>query len=141
MLAGILPSMSELDLDAMRHALDTARRLGLRRVSIREGELAMTAVLPEPYESEVFEESGEPAAVGPVLKDVTANHVGYLRYRDPKPAIGDKVEKGQNVAEILALGLVNDVVSKVSGVLEEILVGENEPVEFGQPILRLKVSE
>lgn len=132
--------MSELDLDAMRHALETARRLGVRRVSVHEGALKLNAVLAEPLDDEELWDDGEESPSGPVLKDITAGHVGYLRFREPKPEVGAQVEKGQNVAEILALGLVNDVASKFDGEIEEILVAENEPVEFGQPILRLKVK-
>lgn len=136
--------MSELDLEGMRHALGTARRLGFRHVSIREGDTALTAILSEPEaESEEWfeDEGGEPtAASGPAEKDMTAPCVGYIRFRGEAPEVGDKVEKGHVFAEIVALGIVNDVAANATGEVVEVLVAENDPVEFGQTILRIRES-
>ncbi len=141
---GILSPMSELDLEGMRHALGTARRLGFRHVSIRQGDHALTAVLsdPEAESEEWFEdEGGEPmVAAGPVEKDMTAPCVGYVRYRGEALTAGSQVEKGQVFGEIVALGLANDLAANATGEVVEVLVAENDPVEFGQTILRIRES-
>lgn len=50
----------------------------------------------------------------------------------PFVSIGDKVEKGQPLAIIEAMKLMNEIESKYDGVVKDILVENESPVEFGQ---------
>lgn len=53
---------------------------------------------------------------------------------------GDRIEVGQTVAIIEAMKTMNEIQSEVSGVVEAILVKNGEPVEYGHPLLRVRVS-
>ena len=47
-------------------------------------------------------------------------------------------ETGDIVAVISQLGIANDVESRVSGEIVEVLIEENQPVMFGQVLARIK---
>lgn len=64
-------------------------------------------------------------------------------YRAPAPDepafvdIGDTVRKGQVVCIIEAMKLMNEIEAEVNGQVVEILVENGEPIEYGQPLLRI----
>jgi acetyl-CoA carboxylase biotin carboxyl carrier protein len=79
----------------------------------------------------------EPA--GPTLNAAT---VGTF-YRSPSPGAppfvseGDEIVPGQQVAIIEAMKLMLPVEAELGGRIAEVLVGDGEGVEFGQPLYRL----
>jgi acetyl-CoA carboxylase biotin carboxyl carrier protein len=92
-----------------------------------------------------------PAAVPPTpppsadsnLLEITSPMVGTF-YRAPAPEessfveIGDRIQTGQTVCIIEAMKLMNELEAEVSGEIVEILVENAQPVEFGQPLMRVK---
>ena len=58
---------------------------------------------------------------------------------DPKFVnVGDKVNKGQTLCIIEAMKIMNEIPADRSGTIEEILVGNGEPVEYDQPLFRIR---
>ena len=55
----------------------------------------------------------------------------------PYVAVGDTVKKGQTVAIVEAMKLMNDIESDFDGTVAEILVENGEMVEYGQPLFRI----
>lgn len=53
---------------------------------------------------------------------------------EPYVHIGDAVKKGQTLAIVEAMKLMNEIESDYDGVVTEILVQNGEPVEYGQPL-------
>ncbi|MDD3794721.1 MAG: acetyl-CoA carboxylase biotin carboxyl carrier protein [Lachnospiraceae bacterium] len=51
--------------------------------------------------------------------------------------IGDTVKKGQTLAIVEAMKLMNEIESDYDGVVEEILVKNGQGVEYGQPLFRI----
>ena len=51
--------------------------------------------------------------------------------------IGDTVKKGQVLGIVEAMKLMNEIESEYDGVVEEIMVGNEEVVEYGQPLFRI----
>jgi acetyl-CoA carboxylase biotin carboxyl carrier protein len=129
--------MPGLDAEAIRHALRTARDHGFRRVSLKAGAGAFRATLDEPAEEEP--RAPDYAAGNQVpLVDISSPLVGYFRDL-PEPVVaGTRIKVGQVVGQIVALGLANDVVAKASGEVVEVLVHTGEPVEYGQPLARVR---
>ena len=84
----------------------------------------------------------------PAGKTVTAATVGVF-YRASSPGAppfvseGDEITPGQQVAIIEAMKLMLPVEADRGGRIAEVLVGDGEAVEFGQPLFRLtdEVSE
>jgi acetyl-CoA carboxylase biotin carboxyl carrier protein len=56
---------------------------------------------------------------------------------DPYVSVGDEVEPGQVVGIVEAMKLMNPIAAEVPGTVVEVLVGNAQPVEFGQPLLAL----
>tara|TARA_B100001996_G_scaffold330121_1_gene278121 strand:+ start:389 stop:847 length:459 start_codon:yes stop_codon:yes gene_type:complete len=67
-------------------------------------------------------------------------------YRSPNPesdpfiSEGDTIKIGQKVCIIEAMKLFNDIESEVSGKIVKILVDDNSPVEFDQPLFEVDPS-
>ncbi|MBO2520688.1 MAG: acetyl-CoA carboxylase biotin carboxyl carrier protein [Clostridia bacterium] len=74
---------------------------------------------------------------------VTAPMVGTF-YRAPAPdaapyvSVGDVVHVGQPLCIIEAMKLMNEIESEVEGRIVEILVENEEPVEYGQPLFLIE---
>ena len=56
---------------------------------------------------------------------------------DPYIQLGDTVKKGQVIVIIEAMKLMNEIQATKSGVVTEILVDNEEVVEYGQPLVRI----
>jgi acetyl-CoA carboxylase biotin carboxyl carrier protein len=76
------------------------------------------------------------------LVEVPSPMVGTF-YRAPAPGessfveVGDRVKSGQTVCIIEAMKLMNEIEAEISGQVMEILVQNGEPVEYGQPLMRI----
>ncbi len=96
-----------------------------------------------------------PAAVSPppaaptidaALVEITAPMVGTF-YRSPTPdeaafvEVGDRIQSGQTVCIIEAMKLMNELESEISGEIVDILVENAEPIEFGQPLMRVRPAK
>ncbi|EMB75336.1 acetyl-CoA carboxylase biotin carboxyl carrier protein subunit [Streptococcus mutans 15VF2] len=67
--------------------------------------------------------------------------VAYLASAPDKPAfisVGDSVKKGQTLLIIEAMKVMNEVPAPKDGVVTEILVANEEVVEFGKGLVRIK---
>ena len=51
--------------------------------------------------------------------------------------VGDRVEKGQTLGIVEAMKLMNEIESDYSGTVAEIMVNNQEGVEYGQPLFRI----
>ncbi|MEO0409065.1 MAG: acetyl-CoA carboxylase biotin carboxyl carrier protein, partial [Cyanobacteria bacterium P01_A01_bin.135] len=98
----------------------------------RPVEPAASAPAPTPHQSRDSDSA-----------EVASPMVGTF-YRAPAPDeppfinVGDRVTKGQTVCIIEAMKLMNEIEAEVSGEVVEILVENGEPVEFNQPLMRVK---
>ena len=57
---------------------------------------------------------------------------------DPFVAVGDAVKKGQVLGIIEAMKLMNEIESEYDGVVEAVLVENEQVVEYGQPLFRIR---
>ena len=57
---------------------------------------------------------------------------------EPYVAVGSKVSKGMIVCVIEAMKTMNEIESGADGEITEILVRNGDPVEYGQPLFKLK---
>ena len=54
---------------------------------------------------------------------------------DPFIKIGDKVKKGQTLLIVEAMKTMNDIVADKNGAIKEILVKNEQPVQFDDPLI------
>lgn len=67
--------------------------------------------------------------------------VVYLKSSPDSPdfkAVGDTVKRGEVVCIVEAMKVMNEITSDVEGVVTEVLVENEQVVEYGQPLLRVK---
>ena len=57
---------------------------------------------------------------------------------EPYVKVGDTVKKGQVLAIVGAMKLMNEIESEFDGTVEKVLVANEEVVEFGQPLFVIK---
>lgn len=57
---------------------------------------------------------------------------------EPFVKVGDTVKKGQVLGIIEAMKLMNEIESEFDGVVEAILVNNEDVVEYGQPLFRIR---
>lgn len=81
-----------------------------------------------------------PAAEGEVVESPLVG-VAYLAAGPDKPnfvSVGDSVKKGQTLVIIEAMKVMNEIPAPKDGVVTEILVSNEEMVEFGKGLVRIK---
>ncbi|MCL4541619.1 MAG: acetyl-CoA carboxylase, biotin carboxyl carrier protein [Chloroflexi bacterium] len=137
LVASILPqlikqfdtsTLSELDL-----------RLGELRITLRRALRNDGAPLPPP--PPLVQQSGaEEAAPVSEGHTITAQMVGtfYISPGPGKPSFvqeGDYVEAGQVVGIIEAMKVMNEIETEVAGRVSHVLVKNQTPVEYGQPLM------
>lgn len=124
------------------------------RVALRRASAAAAAPsTPVPAQPEA---AGAPAPVAPVAAAPTASapapvadHLEVVApivgtyYGSPSPdappfvQVGDRVKVGQVLCIIEAMKLMNEIEAEVAGTVVELLVRNEDPVEYGQPLLRI----
>lgn len=90
--------------------------------------------IPE-VKSEVKIEEGE----GHIIKSplVGTFYVAPSEDATPFVQVGDRVEKGQTIAIVEAMKLMNEIESEYAGEIREVFVENGEMVEYGQPLFRV----
>ncbi len=56
----------------------------------------------------------------------------------PFVEVGDRIEKGQTLCIIEAMKIMNEIDSEVSGEVIEILVNDEEIIEYGQALMKVR---
>lgn len=103
--------------------------------------VSATPVAPvQAVTEEVVAETPATAAEGDVVESPLVG-VAYLAAGPDKPAfvsVGDAVKKGQTLVIIEAMKVMNEIPAPKDGVVTEILVANEEMVEFGKGLVRIK---
>ena len=83
--------------------------------------------------------TGEKAIVGNVVESPLVGTFYAAPAEDAEAfvKVGDRVEKGQTLGIVEAMKLMNEIESDYSGTVAEILVDNQEGVEYGQPLFRI----
>lgn len=147
---------SKIDKDLIKDLADLLGETGLTEIEIEQSGLrvrvargggqavAVTApaAAPAPASAAPQEAASDPSvASGPGL--VTSPMVGtaYHSSAPGAPAfvkIGDTVSKGQTLLIVEAMKTMNQIPSPVAGKVVEIYVDNSQPVEFGEPLMRIE---
>ena len=104
---------------------------------------AAAAAAPAPVEAPAptapAAPAAAPAASAEPRKTINSPMVGTF-YRAPSPGakpyadVGQRVKAGDTVCIIESMKLLNEIEAETDGVIQEILVDNGAPVEFGQPL-------
>ncbi|HEX4075271.1 MAG TPA: acetyl-CoA carboxylase biotin carboxyl carrier protein [Candidatus Acidoferrales bacterium] len=90
------------------------------------------------------QEAAKPAAAANV--HVIKSPIVGTYYSSPSPeaesfvTVGARVEAGQTLCIIEAMKLMNEIESDVAGEVVQVLVENGHPVEYGEPLFRIRTS-
>lgn len=116
----------------------------------RAGATTGTATVTAPGTSRTAASSTPAAATGPATgaadgasHNVAAPSPGIF-WRSPSPGappfaeVGDRVEPGSTLCIVEVMKLMNHVTADLAGVVVEVLAGNGEQVDRGQPLFRIR---
>ena len=154
---------AEIDAELVRQLADILNDTDLTEVEVERGDLKIkvkrevtVAAAPIQYAAAPAPAAAAPAAAAPVPmpsdpativaragEEVKSPMVGtaYLQASPEAPPFvqpGDKVKKGQTLLIVEAMKTMNPIQAPRDGVVAEILVGDAQPVEFGEPLVLLE---
>lgn len=151
----------QFDLNQLRELLAILNQTDIAELSLKSNDFELTVRKGDRSSTQTVITSDTSAAMvsaqettGPPLEppppatdkgwvDVISPMVGTF-YRAPAPDeppfvdIGDTIRRGQTVCIIEAMKLMNELETEVSGVVKEILVENGQPIEYGQPLMRVE---
>lgn len=87
--------------------------------------------------------AGDPAESAQLSGNIIKSPLVGTFYASPSEdaaafvAIGDTVKKGQTIAIVEAMKLMNEIESEYDGIIAEVLVENGAMVEYGQPLFRI----
>ena len=112
--------------------------------TIEQPKVLKTEIQPQapPVEKKISEEKKEKTSNNIIIKSPM---IGTF-YRSPNPESdpfvneGDSIKVGQTICIVEAMKLFNDIESEFSGKIVKILVDDNSPVEYDQPLFEVDPS-
>ena len=144
------------DLDRLRELIEMMESHGLTEVSLRRGDEKwrlrrgpQDVVLPVAAVPSALSTSALPAPDKPVESpndgsfEIKSPTVGTY-YAAPNPddapfvQVGSKVESDTIICIIEAMKVYNQIPAETHGTITKILVNNGDPVEFGQPLYRVR---
>jgi acetyl-CoA carboxylase biotin carboxyl carrier protein len=127
-------------------------------IRIRRGGYEGSVVMPQMAQPASQPLAAAPIAAAPVtssqpsapaeeagVETINSPMVGTF-YRSPSPDSAPFVSEGASIKEdsvvciIEAMKVMNEIQAEIKGSVVEILVADGEPVEFGQPLLKVKTA-
>jgi acetyl-CoA carboxylase biotin carboxyl carrier protein len=139
-------SISEFELERQDFKIKLKRgNGGIQAASEEAGAYAVAsaAALPAPVPTPAATAAAAAAAAGAGLLEIKSPMIGTF-YRAPSPESQEYVEVGSEVNPetivclIEAMKVMNEIKAEVKGVVTHILVENAKPVEFGQPLFRIR---
>ena len=155
----------EIDTTLVRDLADILNDTDLTEIEVERGDLKIkvkrevtVAAAPVQYAPAPVAHAAPPAPAAPASasmpadpativarsgEEVKSPMVGTV-YLQPSPEApqfvkpGDKVKKGQTLLIVEAMKTMNPIQSPRDGVVAEILVGDAQPVEFGEALVLLE---
>jgi acetyl-CoA carboxylase biotin carboxyl carrier protein len=152
-----------MDLRKLKTLIELVENSGIAELEIEEGEErvritravaagAQAMLVAGPPAAPIQVQASAPAAAAPAPVAPPPEPEGHLVkspmvgtfYRAASPGakvfveIGDTVQVGDPLCIIEAMKLMNEIEADHAGVVREILVENGQPVEFGQPLVRLE---
>ncbi len=148
------PREESLDARLVRELANVLNQTGLTEIEVERADIkirvakTVTAAAPAPVITHhapavAVAEPATPASVAAPARnagDVIKSPMVGTVYLQPQPGappfvkVGDRVTQGQTLLLIEAMKTMNPISAPSAGVVVEILVGDSQPVEYGEPL-------
>ncbi len=122
-----------------------------REITVAAAPLAMSAQAAPVMSAPVTQAASAPAPEAAPAADAPASRgepvkspmvgTAYLQPQpgaDPFVSAGDRVKSGQTLLIVEAMKTMNPITAPRDGVVLEVLVGDSQPVQFGEPLVILE---
>ena len=150
-----------MDLRKLKTLIELVETSGIAELEIQEGEerVRITRAGAQNHQAVMFHApqpmqmapapAPAPVAVEPAAPAAPEGHVvkspmvGTF-YRSSSPGakpfveVGDTIQQGDALCIIEAMKLMNEIEADVAGTISAILVEDSQPVEYGQPLFKIK---
>jgi biotin carboxyl carrier protein len=138
-----------LDFEELERLVDLVQRASICEITLKRGDQRITIrrslhhTFPQNQEicftaPEDEAELAETSLCEETLKTETAcvraPLVGIFTHVRPQVKVGTPVNEGQVIAQIEAMGIKNEVVAPIKGVVQEVFVEDMQPVEYDQEL-------
>ncbi|MBI1952067.1 MAG: acetyl-CoA carboxylase biotin carboxyl carrier protein [Acidobacteria bacterium] len=137
-------SFVEFELEREGFKIKLVKRAALTNGAAGSGSPSAQAVAAAAVTQAAEAPAAQPATVeSPDLHLVQSPIVGTF-YRAGSPTgrsfveVGDRVKKGQVLCIIEAMKLMNEIESDCDGEILEVLVANGQPVEYGEPLFKIR---
>ena len=137
-----------MDYQQILELVKEVSKAGLTNFEYTEGNIRIAMSCPQPEEKIVVPASNialQPEQIaeekgGNVVKSPLVGTFYAAPSEDAQPfvKVGDTVKKGHTLAIVEAMKLMNEIESEFDGVVTEILVENEDNVEYGQPLFRIQ---
>ena len=153
-----------MDVRKVKKLIELSQKYGVSELEVHEGEgsvrisnhvnapatpspaVAQVDVLPQ-QNVPVVTTSASPHENAPMEGHIIKSPIVGIFYASAKPGdptfveTGQTVQKGDILCIVEAMKILNHIESDVNGVVLEVLVDNGEPVEYGQPLFKLKATK
>lgn len=136
-------SVSEFELEKQDFKIRLKRGMNGGVVSAEEGGPQVITYAPMPAALPAAAPATTPAAPTSTDADIKSPMIGTF-YRSPSPdsaayaEIGTEVGPDTVVCIIEAMKVMNEIKAEVRGVITQVLIENAKPVEFGQPLFKIR---
>lgn len=136
-------SISEFELERGQEFKIKLKRGGAGPVQIIQSEESPTAFFQPASPASVPQVTAPAAASSSGEAEIKSPMIGTF-YRSPSPESAPYVEVGSEVnpdtvvALIEAMKVMNEIKAEVKGVITQVIVDNAKPVEFGQPMFKIR---
>ena len=134
-------SITEFELERQDSKIRLKRGLNGSSSSVADEPIPLTTLQVPQSTSQTAPVVQQPVATGEI--EIKSPMIGTF-YRAPSPEAGSYVEVGSDVNSdsvvciIEAMKVMNEIKAEVKGVITQILVENAKPVEFGQPLFKVR---
>jgi acetyl-CoA carboxylase biotin carboxyl carrier protein len=143
------------DTRLVRKLADILRDTELTEIEVERGDLKIRVVraitvaaqaapvyapapsAPPPLEAQVPTTTEAPMRAGELIKSPMVGTI-YLQAQPgdaPFVKVGDRVRQGQTLLIVEAMKTMNPITAPRDGLVVEVLVGDSQPVEYGEPLV------
>lgn len=139
-------SVSEFELEKQDFKIRLKRGMGGNVIQSEDGGQQMIAYAPMPAALPAAAAASAPAAPAAAASneaDIKSPMIGTF-YRTPSPDAAAYVDVGSEVGPdtvvciIEAMKVMNEIKAEARGVITQVLVDSAKPVEFGQPLFKIR---
>ena len=143
-----------MELEKVQKLIDLAKANNLSELTFKEGEdkivIVLNKIVAAPASNSMYQY--QPQSISPTsqesvshesLHEIKSPLVGtyYSQAAPGEPVfakVGDKIKKGQVLCVLEAMKIMNEIESEVAGEIVEVCVDNENLVEFGQVLFRLR---